>query len=111
MPDPITIKPWGRELLLTCNDNYAAKIILIKLGHRLSLQYHELKRETLYFVYGLAEVILGEQTILAAAGTIIEIPPKMKHRITAVKDVMIFEVSTPELDDVIRLEDDYGRTD
>jgi len=109
-----TEKPWGFELLFARTPNYAGKLIFVKQGHRLSLQYHEKKDETMYFYQGKALVeIEGSDGKLVPTtflpGQSIRIPPHTKHRLKAIEDTTIFEVSTPELDDVVRLEDDYGR--
>ena len=100
-------KPWGYELRWAITDRYAGKILHVKKGEALSLQYHQLKDEYLYIEVG------GEEGALAArrmdAGDTLHITPGTRHRLTAVEDTDIFEVSTPEIDDVVRLEDRYGR--
>jgi mannose-6-phosphate isomerase-like protein (cupin superfamily) len=101
----IISKPWGAEKVLVNNGRYVIKKIFVKEGHRLSLQYHKAKDETLLVWKG--KVMLG--TDIKGVGTIINIPHNTHHRIEALKDTVIYEVSTPELDDVVRLEDDYGR--
>lgn len=111
----IVKKPWGEERWLAHTDCYAGKILIVKKGHRLSLQYHQKKHETLYVDEGVVKFTIGkheplEEKILRA-GDIIEIPPGTRHRIEALEDAKIFEVSTPELDDVVRVSDDYGRED
>ncbi len=111
----IVKKPWGEERWLAHTDCYAGKILIVKKGYRLSLQYHQKKHETLYVDEGVVKFTIGkreplEEKILRA-GDIIEIPPGTRHRIEALEDAKIFEVSTPELDDVVRLSDDYGRED
>lgn len=111
-----TEKPWGYEILWAKTDKYVGKIIKINNGKRLSLQYHENKTETVFVKNGVLEIILknGEdlysQTLLE--GESYHIPSKTVHRFCCGKEcdfVELIEVSTPELDDVVRLEDDYGR--
>lgn len=104
-----TDKPWGYEFLFAHTDKYAGKILFVRAGERLSLQYHEKKDETLYIYSGEVLVIIDKNPIILTLGQIIHIPPLTKHRIHALKDTTIFEVSTPELDDVVRFDDDYGR--
>ena len=108
-----TEKPWGYELLFAHTEKYAGKVIFVKKGHRLSLQYHEKKDETMYVFQGKLKAEIEQEGRMvefeANAGTRIPIPSPTKHRITALEDTYIFEVSTPELDDVVRLSDDYGR--
>ncbi len=108
-------KPWGEEVWFAHTDAYAGKILKIKKGHRYSLQYHEKKRETQYlfsgkikFIYGNSEDNLQEK--IMEPGDKIDVFPPLIHRVEAIEDSMIFEVSTPELNDVIKLHDDYGRT-
>lgn len=107
-------KPWGEELWLAHNELYALKIILLRKGTRSSLQYHRQKHETIYIDQGAVLATLEddsgamiEQTL--HAGEIIENPPLRKHRLTALEDTRLIEVSTPQLDDVVRVEDDYVR--
>ena len=108
-------KPWGFELLFAHTPNYAGKLMSVKKGHRLSLQYHQKKDETIYIYAGKVLVETGGSdgrlvSAILQAGQHIRIPPLTRHRMQAIDDTMLLEVSTPELDDVIRLEDDYGRT-
>lgn len=108
-------KPWGREVWFAHTDRYAGKILEVKKGHRLSLQIHEKKMETQYLYKGKIKLYLGEKEnaldeIILSTGESIDIPAGTIHRIEALEDSEIFEVSTPELDDVIKLADDYGRT-
>jgi len=109
LPD-ITEKPWGREVLLAHTNNYAAKLLEVKKGHRLSFQYHEKKHETLYLETGKIKFTLGDETFDLTPGKHVEVPPKTRHRMESLEDSRFFEVSTSELYDVVRLEDDYGRT-
>jgi len=108
-------KPWGYELLWAKTDRYAGKIIHVNAGHALSLQYHNQKTETVYLARGrlLYEIQEGERLVgrELSPGDRIHVPAGTVHRMTAIEDADIFEVSTPELDDVVRLEDRYGRAD
>jgi mannose-6-phosphate isomerase len=108
-------KPWGYELHWAKTDRYVGKLIHVDAGHALSLQYHNLKDETIYLQSGrmLFEITEGEELISREMqpGEAVHITPRTVHRMTAITDCDIFEVSTPELDDVVRLEDRYGRTD
>lgn len=110
-----TEKPWGYELLYALAGSYAGKIIFIRRNHRLSLQYHRLKEETMYFQSGRALVETGPEAGLLSesimeAGQVLHLPAGTCHRVKALEDTVILEVSTPQLDDVIRMDDDYGRT-
>ena len=107
-------KPWGYELLYALTENYAGKIIHVKKGHRLSLQFHQDKEETMYFYSGLARVETGQdadnlEQFTIREGEHLHLPPGTCHRIEALEDTVILEVSTPQLEDVVRLADDYGR--
>jgi mannose-6-phosphate isomerase-like protein (cupin superfamily) len=107
-------KPWGFELVFAHTLKYAGKVIFVKNGHRLSLQYHNGKDETLYVQQGngLLEIEGADGKLFSTdfvAGQCVRIPPRIKHRLKAVSDMTLLEVSTPELQDVVRLEDDYGR--
>jgi len=107
-------KPWGYELLFAHTPGYAGKLLFIKAGHRLSLQYHEVKDETLYLHQGKAIIEIEDSSgqlvqTEAQPGYGFRVPPYTKHRMQAIEDTILFEVSTPELEDVIRVEDDYGR--
>jgi len=111
-----TEKPWGYELLFAHTPKYAGKVIFVKKGHRLSLQYHEKKDETLYIYEGkaLLDIDEGGGHVVSkevCAGESIVVPPFTKHRLKAIEDITFLEASTPELDDVVRVEDDYGRAD
>lgn len=109
-PGTRTEKPWGFEELLL-NDRYAVKKLHIERGCRLSLQYHEHKRETILVLQGAPLITLGEREIRPAVGEVVDIPAGAVHRFEACdEDVVLFEVSTPELEDVVRVDDDYGRT-
>ena len=108
-----TDKPWGYELLWAKTDRYVGKIIHVNAGHALSLQYHNKKTETVYLASGrlLYEIQEGGQLVARhlSPGDRIHVPAGTVHRMTAIEDSDIFEVSTPEIDDVVRLEDRYGR--
>jgi mannose-6-phosphate isomerase len=108
-------KPWGYELHWAKTDRYVGKIIHVNAGHALSLQYHNLKDETIYLHSGLIlfEIQDGPELVKREMrpGEAVHITPKTIHRMTAVEDSDILEVSTPELHDVVRLEDRYGRED
>jgi mannose-6-phosphate isomerase-like protein (cupin superfamily) len=103
-------KPWGREVWYAHTDHYAGKILEVSAGHLLSLQLHEVKHETLYLQAGRMLFTRGDEVFDWLPGQAIEIPPGTVHRMEAIEDSVILEVSTPHLDDVIRLEDRYGRT-
>jgi mannose-6-phosphate isomerase len=110
-----TEKPWGYELLWAKTDKYVGKVIHIKAGHALSLQYHVQKVETILVFSGRMAFELKEGETLVkremGPGDRVHVPANTVHRMTAIEDVDVFEVSTPELDDVVRLEDRYGRQD
>jgi mannose-6-phosphate isomerase-like protein (cupin superfamily) len=107
-------KPWGYELRWAVTDRSLGKVLHVNQGEALSLQYHERKDEYQYVVKGSVDIELGGAdgvltTHRMRAGDTLHIAPGTRHRITAVEDTDIFEVSTPELDDVVRLSDRYGR--
>jgi mannose-6-phosphate isomerase-like protein (cupin superfamily) len=108
-------KPWGWELIWADTELYVGKVLFVKAGESLSLQFHNEKDESWYVESGRAKLELGEvgQGILnrevIAAGACFRYRPGTVHRVTALEDTTIFEVSTPHLDDVVRLEDAYGR--
>lgn len=107
-------KPWGHEVIWAHADRYVGKILFIKAGERLSLQYHEKKDETVYVLSGKMIFEVGErdsprQELVMSAGESYRITPFTVHRMIAVEDTHVLEASTPELDDVVRLEDKYGR--
>lgn len=112
---PVKIeKPWGHELIWAHTKDYVAKILFVKRGESLSLQYHNIKEETLFIETGECVIETGpDEKHLAPIphkpGSIFHVPPGRLHRIVAVSDCRIFEVSTPHLSDVVRLEDRYGR--
>ncbi|MGH9367606.1 MAG: cupin domain-containing protein [Thermoanaerobaculia bacterium] len=106
-------KPWGYELVFAENELYAGKILHIEPGHCLSLQYHERKDETLYVlsgeVYLLVEVDGTMRELKLRPGEAYRIRPGVRHRMRAEAVCELVEVSSPELSDVVRLEDAYGR--
>jgi mannose-6-phosphate isomerase-like protein (cupin superfamily) len=107
-------KPWGYELRWAITDRYAGKVLHVNKGEALSLQYHERKDEYLYVTSGVLDMELGEPDGELTAhrmkvGDTLHIKPGTRHRLIAVEDAEIFEVSTAELDDVVRIEDRYGR--
>lgn len=107
-------KPWGYEIRWAITDRYLGKILHVNKGEALSLQYHERKDEYQYVVSGRVDIETGGPDGALVkhqmrAGDTLHIQPGTRHRITAVEDTDIFEVSTPEGDDVVRLEDRYGR--
>ncbi len=108
-------KPWGREIWFAHTRHYAGKILELKKGHRYSLQYHERKLETQYVIRGKVKFTVGpdqnhlHEKILNP-GEAIHIEVGTLHRAEALEDSEIFEVSTPDLDDVVKIEDDYGRS-
>ena len=107
-------KPWGYELRWAITDRYAGKILHLNKGEALSLQYHERKEESQYVISGAVDMEVGGAdgnltTRRMSPGDTLHITPGTRHRLTAVEDTDIFEVSTPEVDDVVRLEDRYGR--
>lgn len=108
-----TEKPWGYEKLWACTSDYVGKILFVKKGHRLSYQYHEKKEETILLIKGLLEIDFEKEgireQIRLRPGENFHVPTGMKHRFIAMEDCQIIEVSTPYLDDVVRLEDEYGR--
>jgi mannose-6-phosphate isomerase len=110
-------KPWGYELIWALTENYAGKLLAVNAGQQLSLQFHRQKDESWYLLQGLAELefaAVGEKTTTSEVvrpGAAFRIRPGTVHRIRALEDVLMLEVSTPHLDDVVRLDDDYGRTD
>ena len=114
--EKIVQKPWGKELWIELNEKYCYKQIHINAGTRTSFQYHEQKLETNFIAAGKAEIWLEndegvvEKTVMHA-GEYFTVHPPRKHRVVAITDIILMEVSTPEVDDVIRLEDDASRPD
>jgi mannose-6-phosphate isomerase-like protein (cupin superfamily) len=107
-------KPWGFEILFAETPRYAGKVLFVRKDCRLSLQYHKVKDEALYVYEGKVNMEIerdGEhkESLTLGAGDCVRITPLTRHRLTAIEDTTLFEASTPELDDVVRLDDDYGR--
>jgi len=108
-------KPWGEEIIYAHTARYAGKILMIRGGESLSLQYHRDKDESIYVFQGALRLVLQEgaggarEERTLKAGDAVRLPPLMRHRMEALTDCTVLEVSTPELDDVVRLEDRYGR--
>jgi mannose-6-phosphate isomerase-like protein (cupin superfamily) len=108
-------KPWGEEIWFAQSDHYAGKILKVNKGNRLSLQFHRQKIETHYVYKGVAKFFVGKdennlQEIILSPGQKIDILPPTIHRVEALEDLEIFEVSTPHLNDIVKIQDDYGRT-
>jgi len=112
----IIYKPWGKEEWLELNDKYCYKRIYINKGYKTSFQYHNFKHETNYIISGDAEIWLEDEngvinkTIMTSGDFFTVIPPR-KHRVIALTDIILQEVSTPEVDDVIRIDDEFNRSD
>ena len=109
-------KPWGYEIRWAVTERYLGKILHVRKGEALSLQYHERKDEWLLVVRGAIDTEIGLdggelRTQRMGEGDSIHLAPGTRHRMTAVEDTDIYEVSTPEMDDVVRLEDRYGRVE
>ena len=108
-------KPWGWELVWALSERYCGKLLFVRAGHALSLQYHEVKDESWYVEQGRAELelgLVGEEALARreiGPGDCLRFPPGTVHRVRAIEDLLVIEVSTPEIDDVVRLSDDYGR--
>jgi mannose-6-phosphate isomerase-like protein (cupin superfamily) len=108
-------KPWGYELIWALSDDYCGKILFVRAGEALSLQFHKVKDESWHVLEGRAELELGApgQSALDVEvirpGASFRFRPGTVHRLRAIEDTRIVEVSTPQLDDVVRLEDAYGR--
>ncbi|MDO8644853.1 MAG: cupin domain-containing protein [bacterium] len=107
-------KPWGYELIWAHTERYAGKILVIEKGKRLSYQYHEKKEETFFLLEGAIRLEFSEnggvrQIKNLKPGDFFHVPPQLRHRIEAVENSRVLEVSSPELGDVVRLEDDYNR--
>ena len=108
-------KPWGHELIWALSDTYCGKLLFVKAGAALSLQFHNEKDESWLVQSGRAKLELGDvgQKLLCeevvGAGAAFRYRPGTVHRVTAIDDTTILEVSTPHLDDIVRLDDLYGR--
>jgi mannose-6-phosphate isomerase len=107
-------KPWGHEVWYAMTDRYVGKILHVEAGHRLSLQFHEVKDESSYLLSGRIRLFRGEsaesltETVIEPGGTWRNQPGEV-HTIEALEDSDVLEVSTPEVDDVVRISDSYGR--
>jgi len=107
-------KPWGSEEIIEINDRYMMKKLTMLKGHRCSLQFHNVKQETIYVLSGQLRIVYGPredslESRIFVAGESITITPLTVHRMEAVEDSVYLEASTPEMDDVVRLSDDYKR--
>jgi len=112
----VITKPWGHEVIWAETKDYVGKVLTIKEGHKLSRQYHRTKEETIYVVYGTLHMEIGQgediEKVQLSRGYNFHITPGLVHRFCApYGDVELMEVSTPYLDDVVRLEDDYKRVE
>ena len=113
-PDRVE-KPWGWELLWANSEHYVGKLLFVRAGHALSKQFHNVKDESWYFHEGRAEVELNaageavEKSEVVGPGAAFRLKPGTVHKLTAIEDTLVIEVSTPHLDDIVRLEDRYGR--
>ena len=108
-------KPWGYELLYAFTDRYCGKVIFIRGGEELSLQFHREKDETLYVQSGRVEFEIGDpgkpvDREVVGPGRAFHLQPGTVHRLRALEDTVVLEVSTPQIEDIVRLEDKYGRT-
>ena len=108
-------KPWGWELIWALSEDYCGKVLFVRAGQSLSLQFHNVKDESWYIETGRAELELAAvgQAVsvseVVGAGAAFRFRPGTVHRVTALEDTTILEVSTPQIEDVVRLEDRYGR--
>lgn len=107
-------KPWGQEEVIEINERYMVKRLTMLAGHRCSLQYHNFKRETIYVLSGRLRIVSGEkQDSLSERvyhpGESVTLPTGLIHRMEGVDDAVYLEASTPEMEDVVRLKDDYAR--
>ncbi len=107
-------KPWGHEEIFAATEHYVGKILFIRAGESLSLQYHRTKDETLRVLEGVLQLEAGEaaddlEILTLEPGGVFHVPPGTIHRMSAQADCRVLEVSTPHLDDVVRLADRYGR--
>lgn len=109
-------KPWGYELIWAHTEHYVGKVLHIERGEALSLQYHRQKDETLYVLSGSLELQVGDsedalEVMQLKPGESIHLPPGRRHRLTARETCDVLEASTTEIDDVVRLDDRYGRVE
>ena len=108
-------KPWGHELHYAVTDTYCGKVLFVRAGEQLSLQYHEVKEESWFVESGSGALEVGEvggalERRAIGPGDAFHFVPRTVHRVTAVEDLTILEVSTPHLEDVVRIDDRYGRS-
>ncbi len=110
-------KPWGHEIVYALTDRYCGKVLFVRAGEQLSLQFHREKDESWYVEEGRVKLEMSApgdavpQSEIVGAGAAFRLPPGTVHRVTAIEDARVLEASTPHLEDVVRLEDRYGRTD
>ena len=109
-------KPWGHEIVFALSERYCGKLIFIRAGEQLSLQFHRVKDETIYVHSGRIELEIGDpggtlDAEVVGPGHAFRLKPGVVHRWKALEDSVVLEASTPELDDVVRLEDKYGRAE
>jgi mannose-6-phosphate isomerase-like protein (cupin superfamily) len=107
-------KPWGQEEILEINEKYMMKRLTMKKGHRCSLQYHNKKKETILVISGILKIVFGKdknnlQEKLFKPGESFTLNPGIVHRMEGVEESIYIEASTPEMEDVVRLVDDYNR--
>ena len=108
-------KPWGWELIWAQAEGYVGKLLFVRAGQALSKQFHNVKDESWYFQEGRAQLELNapgeavENTEVVGPGAAFRLKPGTVHKLTAIEDTLVIEVSTPHLDDIVRLEDRYGR--
>jgi len=104
-------KPWGREEIIEVNDHYCVKKLTMNPGCRCSYQYHEQKLETIHVIRGMLYITIEGQTLSYSPGDSVTIKPGVKHRMSAkAVEGVYLECSTPDLEDVVRVEDDFGRS-
>ncbi|HSJ95098.1 MAG TPA: cupin domain-containing protein [Gaiellaceae bacterium] len=109
-------KPWGHEIVFARSETYCGKVIFVRAGEQLSLQFHRVKDETIYVHSGRIELEIGDpggplDTEVVGPGRSFRLRPGVVHRWKALEDSVVLEASTPDLDDVVRLEDNYGRAE
>jgi mannose-6-phosphate isomerase len=107
-------KPWGHEVIWGLTERYCGKVLFVRKGEQLSLQFHRVKDEVIYVHEGRIELEIGDpgkplDIEVVGPGRAFRLRPGVVHRFRALEDTFVLEVSTPELDDVVRLEDRYGR--
>ena len=107
-------KPWGFEEMIEVNEKYVVKKLHMDQGHRCSLQFHEQKHETVVVLSGILKLVIGDsindlQEVRMMIGDTVVIRPGVIHRMEAIETCEYLEASTPELEDVVRLDDDYKR--